>query len=256
MSIFSSFSDSIKDKVDFLRIDNNKNQDYMLYKTGKQVLNVNKKQVVDIVHEPTIDFYLQPKNQYPSTFSGQEFYIDFELNKFDYTFYQFLLRFEITNLSTGANAKMLPYPLFISRVSVLKNQNTMGNDIYDYDIMLYYRIKNGVDKDKNIKYKIIDKNENIITDMKILNYIKSLVIPPAYDDVTIFYEKSPKILFQGFDNKGRLQQIYSANHKKESSKKKFCHLMEFGKILSKIENDISLILGVVPLAGGIGVYVG
>ena len=65
MSIFSSFSDSIKDKVDFLRIDNNKNQDYMLYKTGKQVLNVNKKQVVDIVHEPTIVFYLQPKNQYP-----------------------------------------------------------------------------------------------------------------------------------------------------------------------------------------------
>ena len=148
MSIFSSFSDSIKDKVDFLRIDNNKNQDYMLYKTGKQVLNVNKKQVVDIVHEPTIDFYLQPKNQYPSTFSGQEFYIDFELNKFNYTFHQFLLRFDITNLSTGANAKMLPSPLFISRVSVLKNSNTMGNDIYDYDIMLYNLHK--ISKDYNL----------------------------------------------------------------------------------------------------------
>jgi len=92
---------------------------------------------MDIVHEPSVDFYLQAKNQYPSNFSGQEFYVDFELNKFDYTYHQFLLRFDITNTSQGAQARLLPAPLMISRVTVLKNSNTLGNDIYDFDIMLY-----------------------------------------------------------------------------------------------------------------------
>ena len=132
-----SLSDKVKSVTDFLRIDNNKNQDYMLFKTGSQVLNVNKKQVKDIVHEPSMDFYLQPKNQYPSLFTGQEFYIDFELNKFEYTFHQFLLRFDITNTSTTTNAKLLPSPLMISRVSVLKNSNVIGNDVFDFDILFY-----------------------------------------------------------------------------------------------------------------------
>jgi len=30
-----SFSDKVKSTTDFLRIDNNKNHDYLLYKTGK-----------------------------------------------------------------------------------------------------------------------------------------------------------------------------------------------------------------------------
>jgi hypothetical protein len=57
-----SLSDKVKNVTDFLRIDNNKSHDYMLFKTGSQVLNVNKKQVQDVVHEPSMDFYLQPKN--------------------------------------------------------------------------------------------------------------------------------------------------------------------------------------------------
>ena len=103
--------------------------------------------------------------------------------------------------------------------------------------MIYKRIKNGI-KDNKPVYKIVDKKGLEVTDKKILEYIEKLVIPPAYNDVTVFYEASPKILFQGYDDKGRLQQIYSANHKKKAMKKKFCNVLEFGKVLPKIESDI------------------
>lgn len=105
--------------------------------------------------------------------------------------------------------------------------------------MIYYRIKDGVDKNKKPKFKILNKDNKIVTDKDVLEYIKKLVIPPAYNDVSIFYETSPKILFQGYDDKGRLQQIYSQEHKKKAAKKKFCHLLDFGKVLPKIESDMN-----------------
>lgn len=104
--------------------------------------------------------------------------------------------------------------------------------------MIYYRIKDGVDKDKKPKFKILDKDDKLIKDKKVLEYIKKLVIPPAYNDVKIFYEESPKILFQGYDDKGRLQQIYSQEHKKRAMKKKFCNILDFAKMLPKIESDM------------------
>jgi DNA topoisomerase-1 len=104
--------------------------------------------------------------------------------------------------------------------------------------MIYFRIKDGFDKNKKPKFKILDKNENLVADKKVLEYIQKLVIPPAYADVKIFYEDSPKILFQGYDDKGRLQQIYSPAHKKKAMTKKFCNLLDFGKVLPKINSDI------------------
>jgi DNA topoisomerase-1 len=68
-----------------------------------------------------------------------------------------------------------------------------------------------------------------IKDPLILEYIKKLVIPPAYRDVEIFYVKAPKILFQGFDDKDRLQQIYSKQWRAKADKEKFISLIEFGK---------------------------
>jgi DNA topoisomerase-1 len=104
--------------------------------------------------------------------------------------------------------------------------------------MLFFRIHDGVDTNNKPKFKILDKNNKIITDTTILNYIKNLVIPPAYKDVSIFYEKNPKILFEGYDDKGRKQQIYSAAHKNKAMQKKFCNLLQFGTILPNIESDI------------------
>ena len=73
-----------------------------------------------------------------------------------------------------------------------------------------------------------------------MDYIISLVIPPMYKNVEIFYEAHPKILFQGWDDKGRLQQIYSKEHNKKAMKKKFCDLIKFGKLLPKIKADFNM----------------
>lgn len=84
-------------------------------------------------------------------------------------------------------------------------------------------------------YEDIDGEK--IKDKKTLEYLNNLKIPPMYHDVSIFYIKNPKILFQGYDNAGRLQQIYSPAHCKAACKKKFQSLINFGKVLPKIYAD-------------------
>jgi len=103
--------------------------------------------------------------------------------------------------------------------------------------MIIYREK--IDEEKKI-YTYLDNKGNVITDKKILDYINSLpAIPPAYDNVEIFYTKSPKILFQGIDKKGRLQQIYSPKWRDMADKQKFKSLIDFGKKLPQIMNKIT-----------------
>lgn len=88
---------------------------------------------------------------------------------------------------------------------------------------------------------ILDSNGNIVTDENILNYIKKLVIPPNYDNVTIYYENGifPKILFKGYDNKGRIQVIYSKEWRELADKNKFNKLIIFGKKYLKIISNIN-----------------
>jgi len=59
-------------------------------------------------------------------------------------------------------------------------------------------------------YKFISQGKAVV-EPEILEYIRKLAIPPNYKDVTIFYlkEGEPKILYQGYDSKDRLQRIYS-----------------------------------------------
>lgn len=71
-------------------------------------------------------------------------------------------------------------------------------------------------------------------------YIDSLHIPPAYDDVTIFYEPDspPKILFQGYDSKRRLQRIYSKFWVEKKTIEKFKTLVEFSRNIHLIQKRI------------------
>ncbi len=102
--------------------------------------------------------------------------------------------------------------------------------------MIVYRFhKNG----KKDQYDIKDKSGKTVTDKKILDYIKLLVIPPAYKNVKIFVENSPKILYEGFDDKGRKQQIYSCSWVKKAKRKKFQSLLKFGKMLPNIYLSIN-----------------
>lgn len=87
------------------------------------------------------------------------------------------------------------------------------------------------------KFWYEDVDGDRIKDKKILEYIAGLHIPPAYKDAEIFYIKNPKILFQGIDDAGRLQQIYSPAHCKAACKRKFQSLIDFGHALPKIYAD-------------------
>jgi DNA topoisomerase I len=87
-------------------------------------------------------------------------------------------------------------------------------------------------------FEIVDGKGTRVSDVKILKYVESLVIPPAYNPVVIFVEKNPKILYEGIDSKGRKQQIYSKQWIKKTTKQKFHMLIEFGQLLPKINQDI------------------
>ena len=72
----------------------------------------------------------------------------------------------------------------------------------------------------NSKYIDIYTN-NIITDSKIIEWIKSLKIPPNYKNVHINKKKDAKILAYGYDNKNRKQYIYNSIYIEKRKKDNF-----------------------------------
>jgi len=132
-------SDKIKSECDFLRHDAiNSNHDYQLVKSGKSVFNFKKHQLYNTTHNPIQNLFINPKNNYPSKPFGtnSNTYIDFELPHIEYTFYQFVLRFKLTNIAAGIQA-LMPSPFMIDRISLLKNSNTFGIDVDSVDILHY-----------------------------------------------------------------------------------------------------------------------
>lgn len=90
----------------------------------------------------------------------------------------------------------------------------------------------------NGKIKYVDKNNKNINNGNIINYIKSLVIPPAYKNVVINTSPNAKIVVTGYDNKGRKQYLYSKKHIEKQSKSKFCNLIDYGNKIIKIDDVI------------------
>jgi DNA topoisomerase I len=83
-----------------------------------------------------------------------------------------------------------------------------------------------------------------ITDPKILDRIKKLVIPPAWKNVWICYDPHGHIQATGFDIRNRKQYRYHTLWNKVRSETKFHRLYEFGKALpslrKRLEKDISI----------------
>lgn len=82
-----------------------------------------------------------------------------------------------------------------------------------------------------------------IVDPKVLEWIKSLRIPPAYADVCIYTNRKDKILAFGFDSKNRKQYIYNPKFVEKQAKNKYKKILElndvFNVILDAIKKDIS-----------------
>ena len=83
-----------------------------------------------------------------------------------------------------------------------------------------------------IGFKYIQGGKKI-TDKKEIDHIKSLKIPPAYNDVVITCSK--KIIAYGYDAKGRKQIIYSPEFIKRQSEKKYVNIVKVAKIFPKIQ---------------------
>lgn len=104
-------------------------------------------------------------------------------------------------------------------------------------MIVYRNHKPGTTKEQK-KYEFTDHKGGIVSDSGILEQIRKLVIPPAYTKVKINLDKYAKIRYEGYDDKGRLQQKYSHLHTSKTKKIKFCRLIEFGKSFPKIQADI------------------
>ena len=131
-------SEKVKSECDFLKHDANLNHDYQLVKSGKSVYNFKKHQLYNTTHNPIQNFFINPKNNYPSKPFGanSNTYIDFELPQIQYTFYQFVLRFRLQNAGT-VTQKLMPSPFIIDRISLLRNSNTFGIDVDSIDVLHY-----------------------------------------------------------------------------------------------------------------------
>ncbi len=99
------------------------------------------------------------------------------------------------------------------------------------------RVKSKAKFEYYFKGKIIDDNEDLVR-------IKSLVLPPAWENVWICKIENGHLQATGIDARNRKQYKYHPLWNKLRNHTKFFHLNEFGKVLPAIrlqlEKDLSL----------------
>ncbi|MBZ9730926.1 DNA topoisomerase IB [Salegentibacter sp. JZCK2] len=78
-----------------------------------------------------------------------------------------------------------------------------------------------------------------IKDDKTINRIKSLVIPPAWQEVRITHLKTGHLQVVGRDEKNRKQYIYHSTWSKLRNETKFFKMTAFGENLSKIRKQVN-----------------
>ena len=96
----------------------------------------------------------------------------------------------------------------------------------------------------NKVYEYKNNKGNKISDKNTLEYIRSLRIPPGYENVKINLNKNAKLLVTGYDIKGKKQYIYNQKWIEMRSQKKFCKMIEFGNKMFKIDKDINNLLSI------------
>ncbi len=94
---------------------------------------------------------------------------------------------------------------------------------------MIYRIGDYRTADTAFSYE--NSSRQPITDHEILDWIKSLRIPPAYRNVQIidYKKRNSKILAFGFDSKGRKQYIYNPKFVSKMSMKKYKKILQLDR---------------------------
>lgn len=93
---------------------------------------------------------------------------------------------------------------------------------------MYHRHRAG----KGFKY--LDDQGNLIRDKEVKDYIRSLVIPPAWKEVEISQKKNARILATGRDERGRKQYIYNPKFRQRQNQKKFDRILHFAEQLPRM----------------------
>ena len=84
------------------------------------------------------------------------------------------------------------------------------------------------------------KTGSEIADQDVLEWIKSLKIPPAYTRVHIEANKNAKILAYGYDSKNRKQYIYNPVFIAKRSMKKYNKIISLNEVFNKIIQQIQI----------------
>lgn len=102
----------------------------------------------------------------------------------------------------------------------------------DDEAMSIHKIKRG----KGFQY--FDDEGTKITDKKLLNRFRKLIIPPMWSDVFICKWEDGHIQAIGRDAKGRKQYIYHSEFEKRKQEEKFAKMKEFGLALKKFRGQV------------------
>ena len=93
-------------------------------------------------------------------------------------------------------------------------------------------------------FRYVDANGKAIRDQETLGRIKSLVIPPAWQDVWICPNPNGHLQSTGRDAKGRKQSRYHPRWREVRDETKYERMMEFGKALpsirERVQHDLAL----------------
>lgn len=86
-------------------------------------------------------------------------------------------------------------------------------------------------------FTYLDENGDTIKDKSLREWIESLRIPPAWEDVWICSDPQGHILATGRDSENRKQYIYHPDWQQQTNEAKFDQLAEFGKCLPAIRQQ-------------------
>jgi DNA topoisomerase-1 len=77
-----------------------------------------------------------------------------------------------------------------------------------------------------------------LTDKKLIAWIESLAIPPAWEEVKISHSPRTKVYAQGYDNAGRRQAIYNPSFRSKQERLKFDRILRFAEALPALRRQV------------------
>jgi DNA topoisomerase-1 len=98
----------------------------------------------------------------------------------------------------------------------------------------FYRIRKGE------TFDFVDENKKKIRDKNVIDRIKKLVLPPAWENVWISPYENGHLQATGIDTKGRKQYRYHAQWNKIRNQSKFFRLRSFAKALPAIRRQVDI----------------